>query len=290
MCHKVGPRSWLVEFEHSAFPYHGNVPSTGKPFLNVKKDGRLGRKSARGEFWLDEHYADPHVLISVPAGFDPAKPAYIVLFFHGNETILKRDLIERQRIAEQVASSSLNAVLVAPQLARDALDSSAGHFWDDGFFAAFLSETANKMAVCEKDGAWEQRVAKLPVIVAAYSGGYNPTAAVLKHGGAGERIAGVALFDALYGEEASFEDWIAAHPSKLFVSAYGRSTRDRNVALAEALALRGSFATLGLPAKLPPAGIYQIDAGDEAEHRDFMTHAWTKDPLADLLRRWPATE
>src|SRR6185312_9416381 len=45
----------------------------------------------------------------------------------------------------QLGHSGLNAVLVAPQLAVDAPDSSAGRFWSPGGFAAFLSEAQTKL-------------------------------------------------------------------------------------------------------------------------------------------------
>ena len=64
----------------------------------------------------------------------------IIVFFHGNKATLSRDVIARQQIVRQLANSGLNAVLVAPQLAVDAQDSSAGRFWSPGGFAAFLSE------------------------------------------------------------------------------------------------------------------------------------------------------
>ena len=46
----------------------------------------------------------------------------------------------------QLSDSPLNGVLVAPQLAVDALDSSAGNFWRPGAFAQFLDEADAKLA------------------------------------------------------------------------------------------------------------------------------------------------
>ena len=53
--------------------------------------------------------------------------------------------IARQQIVRQLADSGLNGVLVAPQLAVDAPDSSAGKFWSPGGFAAFLNEAEGKL-------------------------------------------------------------------------------------------------------------------------------------------------
>ena len=128
----------LASFENSAFPYHGVIPNyqeTGKtrPFLDVDDNGRLGHSSPRGGIhWEDQTYSDRSVLLAAPQSFDPARPGVIIVFFHGNMATLSRDVIARQQIVRQLADSGLNAVLVAPQLAVDAQDSSAGRFWSPG--------------------------------------------------------------------------------------------------------------------------------------------------------------
>ena len=118
----------LASFQNSAFPYHGLIPNyqeTGKsrPFLDVDDNGRLGHSSPRGGIhWEDQTYSDRSVLLAAPQSFDPAKPGVIIVFFHGNNATLSRDVIARQQIVRQLADSGLNAVLVAPQLAVDAQD------------------------------------------------------------------------------------------------------------------------------------------------------------------------
>ena len=55
-----------------------------------------------------------------------------------------RDVSDRQQTPQQVAQSHLNAVLLAPQMAVDALNSSAGNFWRPGAFAQFLDEAEHE--------------------------------------------------------------------------------------------------------------------------------------------------
>lgn len=38
-------RTSLVAFQTAPFPYRGNVPGTGKPFLNIEQDGRRGHST-----------------------------------------------------------------------------------------------------------------------------------------------------------------------------------------------------------------------------------------------------
>ncbi len=96
----------LAAFQNSAFPYHGLIPNyqeTGKtrPFLDVDDNGRLGHSSPRGGLlWEDQTYNDRTVLLAAPESFDPSRPGHIVVFFHGNNATLERDVIARQQIVK----------------------------------------------------------------------------------------------------------------------------------------------------------------------------------------------
>src|SRR6202035_4736898 len=119
----------LVSLKSSAFPYFGNNPKTDEPFLNISKGDRRGHRSFNGRvYWQDETYNDNRVLMHVPENFDVRKPGVIVVFFHGNGATLERDVRDRQLVPQQISDAGVNAVLLAPQLAVDAADSSAGKF------------------------------------------------------------------------------------------------------------------------------------------------------------------
>ena len=116
-----------AEFRTSAFPYRGVIPADAdtkeraRPFLDVNADGRLAHTSPRGGvLWEDSTYNDRHVLLAAGPDFDPNRPGVMVVYFHGNQSILSRDVVDRQQTVRQLAQSNLNAVLVAPQLAVDA--------------------------------------------------------------------------------------------------------------------------------------------------------------------------
>jgi hypothetical protein len=276
----------IVSFATTPFPYDGLVPSTGKPFLDVRDGTRRGHTSPRGGiYWEDETYSDRHVLLAIPPRFNPRRPAYLIVFLHGNNTLLRRDVVGRQRLPQQLAESRLNAVLVAPQFALDALDSSAGRFWEPGVFARFLDEAAERFSRLYGDRRTQSVFATMPVIIVAYSGGYMPASAALSVGGAGERIAGVILLDALYGETDKFAAWIAAGETRaFFFSAYTPSSAVENQNLKQMLGSADvSFAT-GIPKALRRGGVGFLAVSDVA-HEDFVTDAWTHDPLALLLRK-----
>src|SRR3984885_572210 len=176
-----------VSLKSSAFPYLGNNPHTDEPFLNVSRDGRRGHRSYSGRvYWQDQTYNDNRVLMHIPENFDVRKPGVIVVFFHGNGATLERDVRDRQLVPQQITDSGVNAVLLAPQLAVDAFDSSAGKFWEPGGFKHFMDESAAQLARLYGDPGAAKAFAKMPIIIVGYSGGFLPTARSL-HGGGGPR-------------------------------------------------------------------------------------------------------
>src|SRR5262249_3392265 len=120
-------KTTLAEFDNAPFPYSGTQPGSESPFLNVSEQGRLGHRTSRGRvFWEARTYADRRVLLHIPAHFDPNRPAVMIVFFHGHGATLTRDVLARQQLPTQISDSGVNAVLVAPQFALDAADSSPG--------------------------------------------------------------------------------------------------------------------------------------------------------------------
>ena len=150
--------------------------------------GSAIRSPRGGIHWEDQTYSDRSVLLAAPQSFDPARPGVIIVFFHGNMATLSRDVIARQQIVRQLADSGLNAVLVAPQLAVDAQDSSAGRFWSPGGFAAFLGEAQTKLGELYPNARGAFR--RMPVVIVAYSGGYLPAVYSLAVGGDQGRVRG----------------------------------------------------------------------------------------------------
>ncbi len=277
----------ILDFQTAPFPYQGMLPGSDTPFLNVEQEGRRGHSTPFGRvYWEDETYSDDHVLLHIPKGFDIRRPSVMIVYFHGHGAILKRDVLDRQEVAAQIANSGVNAVLVAPQLAVDAADSSAGKFWEPGAFGRFVGEAAEKLALLHGDKRSVRTFASIPVVIVAYSGGYLPAAWCATRGGLKKRLKGVVLLDALYGELDKFAAWIENDRSAFFVSAYLDSTREKNAELAQILTARNVGYTTALDAKLHKGNVVILaGGGEEVKHRDLVTHAWVERPLADLLKR-----
>ncbi len=276
----------LIAFATAPFPYDGVRPGTDKPFLDVVNGKQKGHRTARGSvLWQDQTLSDNRVLLHIPGGFSIDKPAVMVVYFHGHRANLSRDVLQRQKLPEQISLSGMNAVLVAPQFAVDAANSSPGRFGEPGGFGRFIDEAGRKLAALHGKPAAAKPFAAMPVILVAYSGGYLPAAWSLRHGGAGARLRGVVLLDALYGELGSFAQWIKKTPSAVFISAYTGSTRRQHRELKQMLEADNVRYATELGNNLWRGRVALLATDGEVNHQDFVTQAWTANPVADVLAK-----
>jgi hypothetical protein len=282
-------RSQLVAFNASPFPYRGNIPGTNKPFLDAKDGKRRGHTTSKGDVcWEDTTYSDRRSLLFLPAGYNPQLPSLIVLYLHGQGATLERDVQARQAVPRQISESGQNVALVAPQLAFDAADSSAGNFWKPGHFASYIDEAAERLMRLYGDRRVGPHFNAAPVVIVSYSGGYLSTAYALERGGAAHRIKGVILLDSLYGDEDKFAGWASARRRLAFLlSAYTESTKDENATLQSLLDKRRIPHADGLPKSLAPGTMAFVSCGSWEMHGDFVTRAWTADPLKQALAMIP---
>jgi hypothetical protein len=280
----------LVSLKSSAFPYLGNNPRTDEPFLNISKGDRRGHRSYGGRvYWQDETYNDNRVLMHVPENFDARKPGVIVVFFHGNGATLERDVRDRQLVPQQISDSGVNAVLLAPQLAVDAADSSAGKFWQPGGLKRFVNESTDRLASLYGDPNAAKAFANMPVIIVGYSGGFMPTAWSLDVGGLGNRVRGVFLLDAVYGELDKFASWIENNRSGFFVSSYTHYTRPRDLELMRMIRDKGIAVSEDMDGPLKPGSVVFVQTQGGITHRDYVTHAWTQYPIREVLEKMAAS-
>jgi hypothetical protein len=283
-------RTTLVGLKSSAFPYLGNNPRTDEPFLNISRGDRRGHRGNAGRvYWQDETYNDNRVLMHVPENFDVRKPGVIVVFFHGNGATLERDVRDRQLVPQQISDSGVNAVLLAPQLAVDAADSSAGKFWQPGGLKRFVNESSDHLARLYGDPRTAKDFANMPVIIVGYSGGFVPAAWSLEVGGLGNRVRGVFLLDAVYGELDKFASWIVNNRSGFFVSAYTRHTKRHDRELMQMLKEKGITIAEDMDGPLQPGSVAFVESAEGVTHRDYVTRAWTENPVKEVLVKMAAT-
>ena len=279
----------LVSMKSSAFPYYGNNPASDAPFLNTSSGDRKGHRSYSGRvYWQDQTYSDNRVLMHIPENFDAQKPGVIVVFYHGNGATLERDVRDRQLVPQQITDSGVNAVLLAPQMAVDAADSSAGKFWQPGGFKRFMDESVGNLARLYGDPDSAKAFEKMPIVIVGYSGGFLPTAWSLEVGGISDRVRGVILLDAVYGELDKFASWIENHRNGFFVSSYTHYTSPRDHELMSMLRGKGIGVSESMDGPLRPGSVVFVKTGEGITHRDYVTKAWTRNPIEQVLVKMAA--
>jgi hypothetical protein len=158
-------------------------------------------------------YRDDTVFVFVPAHYRyrAEEGVAVLVHFHGHSTTAERAMAAHQ-LREQLADSRQNALLVVPQLAVMASDSSCGKLEAPGALLRLVTES---VAVAAREGRTALGDTAFPldasvgtVCLSAHSGGYHAAACCLRGGGVDVRET--YLFDALYGEMETFRDWVAA--------------------------------------------------------------------------------
>jgi len=285
----------------------GLVEGSSWPRLEILEHGPFPCPGVDGPAGV---FADARALLHVTPDFDPTRPFVIVAFFHGwCATLTHRiggsryHVVETYRLIEQVDGCGLNAVVVAPQLARDAdtavVDAPGhpGRFAEPDRFARFLDEATARIA--RQRGDDPARYGSAPVVLASFSGGYRAAAAALTVGGASDRVIGFLGLDTIYGETEAFASWFAASHRRAFIAAVYTGGREHGFAsagptleLARMLAdsrqpgvrLRDS-----LPRRLRPGVAAFRHVGDPDLHLDLVASGWPRfrSPVRRLLARLP---
>ena len=124
----------------------------------------------------------------------------------------------------------------------------------------------------------------MPIVIVGYSGGFLPTAWSLEVGGISDRVRGVVLLDAVYGEMDKFASWIAEQPLRLLRQLlYALHRAARPGADAACCATKGIAIAEDMDGPLRPGSVVFVETGDGITHRDYVTQAWTGNPVKDVL-------
>ncbi|MGE0154713.1 MAG: hypothetical protein AB7R90_19000 [Reyranellaceae bacterium] len=267
------------------FPYDGPTPDGSRPFFDTRDPRTRQRAHTTGDGAVlpeHPHYTDDRVLFHLPPGFDPARPFEILVFFHGHGSEIERSVGQDMDLPGQVDRARRNLVLIAPQLAREAPDSSPGKLGQPDGLKNLLDEAAPLLA--QRSGGKEEAFRAAPVILSAFSGGYRSVAFSLARGGAEERIRGVLLLDAVYGDIRHFADWMLRHwHDGFFVGLAGPSTRQGQEELRAVLAQRQRRPRGWLPARIRPGVQALVEVA--TEHTELPKAGPPPWPLLTMLRR-----
>jgi hypothetical protein len=188
-------------------------PFENAPYPHASRED--GFKSKNGTFPKDPHYIDSTVGIVIPKNYVPGDTVDYVVHFHGwNNHVSK--LIPEYKLAEQLAATKVNAILIVPQGPKDASDSAGGKLeMDKGGFEKLIKEVTTYL-----NSEGKIHTDKIGTIVlSTHSGGYKMTAAILDHGGLADHISDVLLLDSSYGSLEWFAAW-AHKPGHRMISLF----------------------------------------------------------------------
>jgi hypothetical protein len=158
-------------------------------------------------------YRDDTVIVFVPSHYrydhDDDEGVAVLVHLHGHSTTAERAMTAHE-LREQLADSRQNAILIVPQLAVMAADSSCGKLETPGGLARLVAEA---IVTTAREGRSTLGDARFPIharrgtaCVSAHSGGFHAAACCLRGGGLDVRET--YLFDALYSEVETFRDWV----------------------------------------------------------------------------------
>ena len=201
-----------------------------------------------GTYWEDQTYSDQRVLLHIPRGFDPRRPALMIVFFTATRPRCRATSVN----ASRCRAKSPNRGSTPCWWRRNSRSTRSTR-------ARAASGARRVRAIHHRGRRAPDRGLRrrargafhaAPVVIAAYSGGYSPAAFVLHAGRVDDRLRGVVLFDALYGQFDKFADWLAKRPPAFFVSSFGKAAREENTTLQRMLRERGVRFQNALPANL----------------------------------------
>ncbi|HUT48120.1 MAG TPA: hypothetical protein VM325_02175 [Alphaproteobacteria bacterium] len=284
--------SFIARLKNAPFPIRANDDGQGRPFFNdiKRSSGKRFRITKDGKRYPEAfHYSDPSVLFHVPRSFDRDKPFRVVVYFHGDESVLEPDVVGDSGLIEQIDASHTNVILIAPQLAYAAIDSHPGKLIRPGGLARMLDEASGILARA-LGRRFGRRMARAPVVLVAFSGGYLPLAKALSTSDGGsrlvERIEGIVLLDAIYGELPLIDGWLEARSGRVFlVGLYGRQSRRRTLDLFSRWDDRRMTYKQRLPRRIQ-RGTVSL-ARVRTDHPAIVNDGPPRDPIAAILRRLP---
>src|SRR6266567_2840892 len=105
----------------------------------------------------------------------------------------------------------------------------------------------------------------------------------------GNRVRGVFLLDAVYGELDKFASWIESNRSGFFVSAYTRYTKRHDRELMQMLKEKDIAISEDMDGPLRPGSVVFVETPEGVTHRDYVTLAWTENPVKEVLVKMAAT-
>ncbi|MFC1478554.1 hypothetical protein ACFL57_03760 [Candidatus Margulisiibacteriota bacterium] len=189
-----------LSIKNSAFPHP------------LRKDGHI---CANKYYPQDVHYQDRSFAFFIPPAFDISNKFHFLIYLHGRDNNVN-DVLNRDKLVQQITASGKNIILIIPALAKNAKDPFGGWLEEPNGFTKMLSEIKISLAAMLNIDITALNRGR--IIIAAYDGGQSPLSGILMHGG--ERIDQVYLFDGLSKGNERLLFWQERYPNSKLVVLY----------------------------------------------------------------------
>ncbi len=152
------------------------------------------------------HYVDSSIVVFVPTGLKESSDGVnMIVHFHGHNND-NMGVLERYMLTQSMDDEHINAILVIPQGPYRARDSFGGKMEDKDGLKYLVDDV---LATMKREGVIAE--AKVNhMVITAHSGGYHPAAFVVDRGGMNGHITHLFLFDAFYGNQEYFKNWLVS--------------------------------------------------------------------------------
>jgi predicted esterase len=161
------------------------------------------------------HYNDSSVLIYVPENYIAKGRVNLVFWFHGWGNNIDTALRQYQ-LTDQFEASGRNAIFVFPEGPKNAPDSYGGKLEQPAVFSQLVKEVMDKLAenkVVKKASPFN--IDGIDISLAGHSGAYRVISRIINR----SPVKEVILFDAMYGGNESYLQWLA-DPAHRFINIY----------------------------------------------------------------------
>lgn len=176
----------------------------------------MGHQYQGKKFPANLHYQDSSVLVHVPAHFKASKPLELVFWFHGWYNNID-SATAYFRLLEQFDASGRNAIFVFPEGPKNAPDSYGGKLEQPGVFDALVQEV---LVSLQREKILKKKqlplTTDLAITLAGHSGAYRVMSKIIAYA----NIQELFLFDALYGGNDHYLQWMAASEKHRLINIY----------------------------------------------------------------------
>jgi hypothetical protein len=174
------------------------------------------------KFPAAQHYSDSTVAVFIPKYYNAGRDVDILIHFHGWYNNVD-SVLQQFELIEQLYESEKNAILIIPEVAKNAPDSYGGKMERKNGFKKLIKEVLDSLKAREliknsKPG---------DIIISGHSGAYRAISYILLWGGLIDNIKELYLFDGMYGHLERYTYWLDHYPAK-FINVYASDTGTRS--------------------------------------------------------------